>query len=553
MGIKDLLRFMKPYTEAVHIEKYGGKRVGIDAYSWLHKGAYSCSMEICLDSDSDAKYKYIRYFMHRIDMLRHYNVVPVVVFDGGNVACKAATEDERYRRRQTNRELAMEKLREGNVSAATELFQRAISITTSMAHQLIQTLRVENVEFMVAPYEADAQLAYLSNLGEEKGGIEAVITEDSDLLAYGCSSVIFKMDRYGNGEEILLEKVFNSTNRKPSFQNFNRDLFTGMCVLAGCDFLPSIPGIGIGKAHSLVSKYYNIDRALSVLKFGKCNQMPEDYLRSFRQAVAVFQHARVYDKITKRIQHIKPLDEELLHALDGELDFLGSDLHPSMATAISEGVLDPMTMEAYDFSQKARTYQPNPSFKKKEATIAATTGSCFAAARLAKNVQEKEFPGNAENSCKKRKQEVIFHNLAKELAICDGNAGFKENSFLPEKTPDNNPFKRCNQVTLGLKTPLKRFDQVTLGLKTPDNNPIKKSCDQKSSALEGDDTFVQSCTTEADTKSIMFSPVLESQESVSSKIHNGNICRTRLKNSACKNSSNRTRKGTILDFFSFSS
>ena len=37
-------------------------------------------------------------------------------------------------------------------------------------------------------------------------------------------------------------------------------LFTGMCVIAGCDFLPSVPGIGIGKAYALVSKYRNLDR-----------------------------------------------------------------------------------------------------------------------------------------------------------------------------------------------------------------------------------------------------------------------------------------------------
>lgn len=36
--------------------------------------------------------------------------------------------------------------------------------------------------------------------------------------------------------------------------------FTGMCVLAGCDFLPSVPGIGIVKSHALVSKYLNLDR-----------------------------------------------------------------------------------------------------------------------------------------------------------------------------------------------------------------------------------------------------------------------------------------------------
>ena len=45
------------------------------------------------------------------------------------------------------------------------------------------------MEFVVAPYEADAQLAYLSTLSPQKGGIVAVISEDSDLLAYGCDVV----------------------------------------------------------------------------------------------------------------------------------------------------------------------------------------------------------------------------------------------------------------------------------------------------------------------------------------------------------------------------
>lgn len=108
-----------------------------------------------MDSNSEKKLRYIDYFMHRINLLRHYKIIPVVVFDGGNIPCKAATEHERHRhvstldfpflafiffsvvflsssllnsfadlrRRTANRELAMAKLSEGNVSAASELFQ----------------------------------------------------------------------------------------------------------------------------------------------------------------------------------------------------------------------------------------------------------------------------------------------------------------------------------------------------------------------------------------------------------------------------------------------
>lgn len=64
-----------------------------------------------------------------------------------------------------------------------------IGISKSSIVSLLKILRSESVEFIVAPYEADAQLAYLATLEADQGGITAVITEDSDLIAYGCKSV----------------------------------------------------------------------------------------------------------------------------------------------------------------------------------------------------------------------------------------------------------------------------------------------------------------------------------------------------------------------------
>lgn len=48
-----------------------------------------------------------------------------------------------------------------------------------------QAARAQGVDCLVAPYEADAQLAYLNKAGI----VQAIITEDSDLLAFGCKKV----------------------------------------------------------------------------------------------------------------------------------------------------------------------------------------------------------------------------------------------------------------------------------------------------------------------------------------------------------------------------
>lgn len=54
-------------------------------------------MELCLNSMGGKKLQYLNYFMHRINLLRHNKIIPVVVFDGGPIPCKAATEQARRR------------------------------------------------------------------------------------------------------------------------------------------------------------------------------------------------------------------------------------------------------------------------------------------------------------------------------------------------------------------------------------------------------------------------------------------------------------------------
>jgi 5'-3' exonuclease len=46
-----------------------------------------------------------------------------------------------------------------------------------------------DIDYIVAPFEADAQLAYL----ELQGIIQGIITEDSDLVVFGCKEVLIVM------------------------------------------------------------------------------------------------------------------------------------------------------------------------------------------------------------------------------------------------------------------------------------------------------------------------------------------------------------------------
>jgi len=56
----------------------------------------------------------------------------------------------------------------------------------------INALVTKNIDFIVAPYEADCQIAKLKKLGL----VDAVISEDSDLIAFGVN-VILKLNQNG--------------------------------------------------------------------------------------------------------------------------------------------------------------------------------------------------------------------------------------------------------------------------------------------------------------------------------------------------------------------
>ena len=106
---------------------------------------------------------------------------------------------------------------------------------------------------MIAPYEADAQLTYLINTDK----VDAVITEDSDLLVFGCHTVIFKMNQYGEGIRIQQKKL--SEAKEIDLQGWDQTKIRHMCILSGCDYLASLPGIGLKSAHKLLKKFRTID------------------------------------------------------------------------------------------------------------------------------------------------------------------------------------------------------------------------------------------------------------------------------------------------------
>ncbi|XP_024008365.1 exonuclease 1 [Eutrema salsugineum] len=329
MGIQGLLPLLKSTMAPIHIKELEGCTVAVDTYSWLHKGALSCSRELCKGLPTT---RHIQYCMHRVNLLRHHGVKPVLVFDGGPLPMKLEQENKRARSRKENLARALEHEANGNSSAAYECYQKAVDISPSIAHELIQVLRQENVEFVVAPYEADAQMTFLAITKQ----IDAVITEDSDLIPFGCPRIIFKMDKFGHGVEFQASKL--PKNKELNLSGFSSQMLLEMCILSGCDYLQSLPGMGLKRAHTLISKFKSYDRVIKHLKYSTVS-VPPLYEESFKKAMLTFKHQRVYDPKTEDSVHLSDISEDLAD----NSDFVGPSVPQHIAKGIALGQLDPFT------------------------------------------------------------------------------------------------------------------------------------------------------------------------------------------------------------------
>ncbi|XP_059761111.1 exonuclease 1 isoform X2 [Balaenoptera ricei] len=339
MGIQGLLQFIKEASEPVHMRKYKGQVVAVDTYCWLHKGAVACAEKLAKGEPTD---KYVGFCMKFVNMLLSHGIKPILVFDGCTLPSKKEVEKSRRERRQANLLKGKQLLREGKVSEARECFTRSINITHAMAHNVIKAARSQGVDCLVAPYEADAQLAYLNKAGI----VQAVITEDSDLLAFGCKKVILKMDQFGNGLEVDQARLGMC---KQLGDVFTEEKFRYMCILSGCDYLSSLRGIGLAKACKVLRLANNPDILKVIKKIGHYLKMnitvPEDYIKGFIRANNTFLYQLVFDPIKRKLIPLNAYEDDI----DPEtLSYAGRYVDDSIALQIALGNKDINTFEQID-------------------------------------------------------------------------------------------------------------------------------------------------------------------------------------------------------------
>jgi exonuclease 1 len=266
-------------------------------------------------------------------MLIHFGVKPYMVFDGDYLPSKAATEASREKSRDEKKKLAFELLKAGKPAQAAQEFQKCIDITPEMASAVIQKLKEMNIDYVVAPYEADAQLVYL----ERKGLIDGIISDDSDLLVFGAKRLLTKLDRYGSCIEINRRDF--CACREVSLTGWSDAEFRRMAIMSGCDYLEGLPTVGLKTAYRMLRKSKTPERVVQMLQFqGK--RVSENYLADFYKAELTFLHQWVFCPIKKELVHLTELPADRTAE---EMPYIGAHVEPTLARAIADGDVNPIT------------------------------------------------------------------------------------------------------------------------------------------------------------------------------------------------------------------
>ena len=300
MGVRNVLK--KATFEAVGeynvldaLRRSGKRSLGVDMYVVLH-WAFSrypdYHQQLVLDPDCNCE-KVYEDVVQFVEYLVEKGFTLILVYDGLKLDYKISEED-----REKRRERAVQ----------MQQWQYAYDVTPVQAKRVYDLLASKMTQ-IVAPYEADSQLAYLYF----NGSVDCVLTSDTDLIFYGVEDIIFFICgsfKLYRGLE-MTEDLMDKNTRLNSLSLVRKWILP---LLIGNDFTRGIRGYGIEKSMSVATtislpseqlskeEYLReiVDRVYAMITIR--NQTKEELLMEFKKIVQIYTTAPAWTTDTQLIQ-----------------------------------------------------------------------------------------------------------------------------------------------------------------------------------------------------------------------------------------------------------
>jgi len=282
MGIKNLNQFLRGKCPEIfvetHISEFAYKKLAIDISLYLHK------------FKAAAGDRWLQAFLNFVVCLRRNNVHCTFIYDGQAPPEKAIEQADRRESQQKlieNVQILEQELELYNITGEvglsiqnlwekkksppeTRLLSSKLSdgidmkwVQSKIESKMSQIIHITendilltknlfdilNVPYFTAPCEAEKLCSLLC----KDGRVDAVLSEDTDILAYGCPIFLSKIDSK-NDTVIMVEytKVLSSLSLSSS-------QFLDLCIMSGTDYNKNIPKIGNVTSYKKILQYGSIE------------------------------------------------------------------------------------------------------------------------------------------------------------------------------------------------------------------------------------------------------------------------------------------------------
>ena len=285
MGIKNLNNLLRKKCprvfEEIHLSEYAFKKVAIDVSLFLCK-----FKAICGDN-------WLSSFVNLVQSLRKNDIHCVFIFDNGSPNEKSNEKEERIKSREKTEQRVLEldhaldkyyktgEVEPNLIELHDKLIKKSVPIQRLLSKKRLQTsinmdivkdkiekmknynIRISKddfektrelfdilkVPYYIAPLEAECMCADLC----KRNIVDAVLTEDTDVLAYGSPIFLSKIDtKTDTCVRIFHKNVLESLK-------LTQEQFLDLCIMCGCDYNKNIPKVGSETSFKYITKYKSID------------------------------------------------------------------------------------------------------------------------------------------------------------------------------------------------------------------------------------------------------------------------------------------------------
>lgn len=254
MGIKNLMQIIKRYSpnaiEYHKITDYQNKILGIDANLMIYKMIFAIRLNGYDLMNGDIIVTHIHSLLLKLKGLIKYNITPVFVFDGMHPKIKSQVIEQRKEFQNFMQQKYYQAITQDEKK---KYYFMKSGITYEEIKECMDIIRMFGFTIVESPEEADSQLAEL--IKHDK--INYVVTDDMDILVFGGSKLLknFTVSDKKKIQEIDLDTIKKEIK-------MNQSQIIDLAILLGCDYCPSVKGVGTIGAYKLMQEYKDLETVM---------------------------------------------------------------------------------------------------------------------------------------------------------------------------------------------------------------------------------------------------------------------------------------------------